>query len=135
MEVYINFTGLMWELGRDMNALLIFAEVRFAVLGAPCSPEVSMHTLSFQQTCCGAKSFPLLQHRYYGESQPFGTSLSLSCNCASGHTCACMRDRYFRYAPVKWTSLHLTRLKSCADYLHFALQARAVLRRTPRTCR
>ena len=32
MEIYINFTGLMWELGRDMNALLIFAEVRFAVL-------------------------------------------------------------------------------------------------------
>ncbi len=28
VEVYVNFTGFMWELGSEMNALLIFAEVR-----------------------------------------------------------------------------------------------------------
>ena len=27
VDVYINFTGLMWELGEEMDALLVFAEV------------------------------------------------------------------------------------------------------------
>ena len=53
VEVYINFTGLMWELGRELNALLIFAEVRSAVLGHQLAAfgESATHIRSLS---CGA---------------------------------------------------------------------------------
>jgi hypothetical protein len=44
VETYVNFTGLMWELGDEMSALLIFAEV-------PSRFPFHRHVNSVQMTC------------------------------------------------------------------------------------
>ena len=73
VEVYANFTGFLWETARDYNALVVFAEV-CGLLQPSCSSFVQhhVHAIAYHPIIFRRYMSFVMQHRYYGESQPFG---------------------------------------------------------------